>query len=103
MDNFYLSTIVATDLLKDGLIRLDYFVVILPEETTITIRTFVSREKPVVDTLIDIVPGALSGELEVYDLMGVVFNGNPYLRDGFFKPMDLVKQKSYPLRKDSKV
>lgn len=102
-ENFYLSTIVATDMLKEGLIRLDYFVVLLPEETTITVRTYVSRDQPVIDSIVDIVPGAFSGEMETYDLLGVVFNGNPYLRDGFFKPPDLAKQKIYPLRRDAKV
>jgi len=102
-DNLYVSTIVGTDLLKEGLIRLDYYVVFLPEEVTVVFRTFISRENPVIDSLIDIIPGVLSGECETHDLLGVVFKGNPYLKRGFFVPKDIVDSKEYPLRKDSKV
>jgi NADH:ubiquinone oxidoreductase subunit C len=53
--------------------------------------------------VIDIVPGALGGELEAYDLMGVTFEGNNRLRRGFLAPEDMVEKGIYPLRKDSGV
>lgn len=102
-ENFYLSTIVGTDLKDEGKIRLDYYVVILPEEETVVFRTYLPRDSPVIDSLIDIIPGALAGECETHDLLGVVFKGNPYLRRGFFVPEDIASSGEFPLRKDSKV
>lgn len=102
-EGFYISTIVGTDLKDENKIRLDYYVVLLPEEETIVIRTYLPRDLPVIDSLIDIVPGALAGECEIYDLLGVVFRGNPFLKRGFFTPSDIVERDKYPLRKDSGV
>ena len=103
VEGFYVSTIVGTDLMKDGKVRLDYYVVFLPEEETIVIRTFLPRENPEIDSLLDIIPGVLSGECETYDLLGVVFKGNPALKRGFFVPKDVYEKGIYPLRKDAKV
>lgn len=102
-ESFYLSTLVGTDLKDEGKVRLDYYVVILPEEETIVIRTYVPREHPEVDSIVDIVPGALAGERETHDLLGVVFRGNVFLKRGFFVPQDVVDKGVYPLRKDSGV
>ncbi|MEM4914186.1 MAG: NADH-quinone oxidoreductase subunit C [Desulfurococcaceae archaeon] len=100
---FYVSTLVGTDLPSENKIRLDYYVVLLPEEVTVVIRTFLGRENPVIDSLIDIIPGLLAGECETHDLLGVVFNGNPLLKRGFFVATDVAEQGKYPLRKDSGV
>ncbi len=98
-EGFYVSTIVGVDLKEEGLIRVDYFVVLLPEEETVVLRTAVPRDNPVLDSIVDIVPGALSGELETHDLLGVLFQGNPYLRRGFFVPSDVAEKGVYPLRR----
>lgn len=103
LEGFYLSTMVGTDLKDENKIRLDYYVVLLPEEETIVIRTYLPRDNPVIDSLIDIIPGTLPGECETYDLLGVVFRGNPFLKRGFFTPSDIVEGGKFPLRKDSGV
>ena len=100
---FYLATIVGTDMLKDKKIRLDYYVVVLPEEKTIVLRTFIDRENPEIDSILDLVPAALAPECEIHDLLGVVFRGNPALRRPFFVPEELVEKGIYPLRKDARV
>jgi len=102
-ESFYLSTIVGTDLKEENKVRLDYYVVLLPEEETIVIRTHIPRDSPEIDSIVDIVPGALAGECETNDLLGVVFRGNPFLRRGFFAPVDVASKNVYPLRKDSGV
>lgn len=102
-EGFYLSTIVGTDLENEGKIRLDYYIVLLPEGETIAIRTHVPRNAPEIDSIVDIVPGALAGECETHDLLGVVFRGNPSLKRGFFAPSDIAGNSIYPLRKDSGV
>ncbi|MEM0380241.1 MAG: NADH-quinone oxidoreductase subunit C [Desulfurococcaceae archaeon] len=102
-ENFYVSTIVGTDLISENKIRLDYYVVILPEEETVVFRTYLPRDNPVIDSIVDIVPGVLSSECETHDLLGVVFQGNQFLKRGFFVSKDIVDKKQYPLRKDVKV
>lgn len=102
-EGFYVSTIAGTDLAGEGKIRLDYYIVLLPEEETIVIRTFLPRDNPVIDSLVDLIPGVLSGECETHDLLGVVFKGNPFLKRGFFVLSDLAERNVYPLRKDSGV
>ncbi|ABN69133.1 NADH dehydrogenase (ubiquinone), 30 kDa subunit [Staphylothermus marinus F1] len=103
LENFYVSNIIATDFKDQGKIRLDYYVVLLPGEEVVVFRTFIPRDKPEIDTLLDMIPGVLNAEAEVYDLMGIVFRGNNTLRRGFFVPVDLVEKGIYPLRKDAEV
>ncbi|MEM4717986.1 MAG: NADH-quinone oxidoreductase subunit C [Desulfurococcaceae archaeon] len=103
LNGFYVATMVGTDLKDENKIRLDYYVVLLPEEETIVIRTYLPRDNPVIDSLIDIIPGILPGECETYDLLGVLFRGNPFLKRGFFVPSELVIEGKFPLRKDSGV
>lgn len=102
-EGLYISTLIGTDLKDEGKIRLDYYVVLLPEEETVVIRTFVPRDAPQIDSIIDILPGALPGECETHDLLGVIFRGNPFLKRGFFVTKDLADKGVFPLRKDSEV
>ena len=62
----------------------------------ITVRTFVNDPEPTVPTVVDLWAGANWLEREVWDLMGIRFEGHPDLRrivlpDAF---------QSHPLRKD---
>ena len=65
------------------------------------IRAEVPKENPKIQTIVDIIPGAALHELEVTDLMGVVFEGNPS------PPHFLLSENwpvgVYPLRKDVNV
>ena len=64
------------------------------------ICTEVPKENPKIQTIIDIIPGAALHELEVADLLGVVFEGNPSPRH--FLLSEYWPQGVYPLRKDVK-
>ncbi|MCS7111695.1 MAG: NADH-quinone oxidoreductase subunit C [Ignisphaera sp.] len=99
----YLSNIIGVDKVAEGVIELNYFIHVVPLGNTIVIRVTVPRDKPQVSSLIDVIPGALSGECEAYDLLGVEFIGNRYLRRGFFVPVDVASRGVFPLRKDAKV
>ncbi len=99
----YLSSISAVDLPKDGKIELNYIFWSIKHRAALVVRVPVSRENPVVPSISDIVPGATKSEVEVYDLMGVIFEGNSNLRRGFLVPEDVVAKGVYPLRKDSGV
>lgn len=54
------------------------------------------RETPVLPSITDLYPGAEFLEDEVYDLLGIRFNGHPNLRRIFMWD----EWKGYPLRKD---
>ncbi len=102
-DGVYLATIVGVDLPEENTIEVNYFIHLIPRGETIVLRTKTNRDDPRLPTLIDILPGALAGECETYDLLGVVFEGNPYLRRAFFVPQEVASQGIYPLRKDAAV
>ena len=65
------------------------------------VRAEVPRNNPKIQTIVDIIPGAALHELEVTDLMGIVFEGNPS------PPHFLLSENwpvgVYPLRKDVNV
>jgi Ni,Fe-hydrogenase III large subunit/NADH:ubiquinone oxidoreductase subunit C len=88
-----LSTITGVDLGDE--IELNYHMAC---EGTVTLKNRVPREKPVTQTITDIVPGANLYEREVFDLLGVVFEGHPNLQRLMLP--DSWPQGDYPLRKD---
>jgi formate hydrogenlyase subunit 5 len=67
---------------------------------TVTLKNRVSREKPVTQTITDILPGANLYEREVFDLLGVTFDGHPNL-ERLMLPENWPKGE-YPLRRDWK-
>jgi formate hydrogenlyase subunit 5 len=66
----------------------------------ITLKAEVPKEKPKIQTIIDIIPGATFHEMEVRDLLGVIFEGNPL--SGHFVLPENWPDGVYPLRKDFK-
>jgi Ni,Fe-hydrogenase III large subunit/NADH:ubiquinone oxidoreductase subunit C len=65
-----------------------------------TIKAEVPKENPKLQTIVDLHPGAAFHELEVADLLGVVFEGHP--TSGHFVLSENWPQGVYPLRKDVK-
>ncbi len=96
----YISTITPVDYLKDGVIEVNYELEILPLNVFLVVKTKIPRNKAEIDSLVDILPGAKVLEQEAYDLMGVMFKGNPYLRKPFLLPEEMANET--PLRKDWK-
>jgi NADH-quinone oxidoreductase subunit C len=76
--------------------ELNYHLVSIPNRTKIRLRTRVSGAEPVVDSVVPVWPGAGWLEREIFDLMGIRFNGHPDLRR-ILLPDDW---EGYPLRKD---
>lgn len=90
----YLSNETAVDY-KDYM-EIIYNLSRVPEGDTLTVKTKVTREQPEAPSMVEIWPGALWQEREIYDLLGIVFTNHPDLRrilleDDF---------EGYPLRKD---
>jgi formate hydrogenlyase subunit 5 len=95
VDDMELSTITGVDLGNE--IELNYHMAC---GGTVTLKNRVSREKPVTRTITDILPGANLYEREVFDLLGVTFEGHPNL-ERLMLPENWPKG-DYPLRRDWK-
>lgn len=69
------------------------------EDLVISLRTFLDREDPEIETIVHIIKGALNIEREIYELLGVRFKNHPDLKR--FLTDDMLDI-AYPLRKDAK-
>ena len=96
IEPFHISAISGLDC-KDY-IELIYHVWSLSFKVELSIRVKLPRDNPRIETISDIVPGAVLYEREVYDLLGVIFEGHPELRH-LVLPEDW-PEGTYPLRKD---
>ena len=94
-NNLGISAITGIDL--DKTIGLLYH--LRTSEGIITLKTEVQKNKPVISSITDIIPGANFHEREAADLFGVIFKDHPNLKRLVLPeswPKDL-----YPLRKDA--
>lgn len=71
------------------------------ESGIITIKVEVPKDKPQIKTISDLMPGAVFDEMEVTDLVGVVFEGHP--SPGRLVLPDNWPDDVFPLRKDAKL
>jgi NADH-quinone oxidoreductase subunit C len=76
--------------------ELNYQLVSIPRTARISLRTSVSAQHPVVDSLMPVWPGANWLEREVFDLFGIHFEGHSDLRR-LLLPEGFV---GFPLRRD---
>lgn len=76
--------------------ELNYHLVSIANKTKLRLRTRLSGADPAVDSLVPVWPGAGWMEREIYDLMGIRFNGHPDLRR-ILLPYDW---EGHPLRRD---
>ncbi|MHA1582747.1 MAG: NADH-quinone oxidoreductase subunit C [Candidatus Baldrarchaeia archaeon] len=95
---YHLSTISGVD--KGEKIELLYHLLEPKSKLSITIGTEIPKSNPKIGTVSDIFPSALVYEREVYDLLGVTFEGHPSLKR-LVLPEDW-PEGVYPLRKDWK-
>lgn len=76
--------------------ELNYHLVSIPNKTKLRLRARVSGADPTVDSMVPVWPGAGWLEREIFDLMGIRFNGHPDLRR-ILLPNDW---EGHPLRRD---
>lgn len=91
----HLSTITARDTGTDFEILYHFLV----DGILLTVRTTCPRNDPTVDSIVDVVPGAILYERELNDILGIVPKNHPDLRR-LVLPDDWTD--GYPLRKDWK-
>ncbi|MCM8772731.1 MAG: NADH-quinone oxidoreductase subunit C [Candidatus Omnitrophica bacterium] len=63
----------------------------------VSLRTFLDKEKPEIESLADIIPGIVWIEREIWELLGINFVGHPNLKH--FLLREDWPEKFYPLRK----
>ena len=76
--------------------EVSYHLVSIPKKLKIRLRTRVSGADPTVDSMVPVWPGAGWLEREIFDLMGIQFEGHPDLRR-ILLPADW---EGHPLRRD---
>lgn len=94
----WMNFMTAVDKMESGTMELVYQFYSFSNKTKLTVKTEVSRDLGVVDSVCGIYPTAEWHEREVYDLFGIIFKDHPDLRrimmpDGFT---------GHPMRKDYK-
>jgi NADH-quinone oxidoreductase subunit C len=67
------------------------------EGTVVSVRTYLDREKPEIESMTDIIPGISYIEREMKELLGINFTGHPGLTH--FLLRDDWEEGNYPLRK----
>jgi len=95
-----LSCITGVDWIDQSVIEVAYVFWVHPESRRCVIKISLPRDNPSVETISDLMPGATFHECEVYDLLGVRFEGNKWLRKPFLLPDNMAE--GFPLRKDWK-
>jgi NADH-quinone oxidoreductase subunit C len=94
----HLSTITGMDLGQNIGIIYHFW----HERNTIHVKTFVPKTKPVALSIVDIVPGAILYEMEIHDMLGVMFSGNPWMDRKLLLPDTWPADLPAPLLKSSK-
>jgi len=98
----HLTTITGTDLIDEGKMELIYHVI--PYEISgypiLCIKSKIPRDNPVAPSVTDLFNIALIYEREVYDLVGIKFEGHPNLGRIFLRKD--FPEGYHPLRKDFK-
>jgi NADH-quinone oxidoreductase subunit C len=72
------------------------------ENLKIQVKTTVSKAQPSTTSMVDIVPGAILYEMEIHDLFGIMFAGNPWINQKLLLPDTWPADLPPPLLKTSK-
>ena len=92
----YLSSVTGVDYLPEGKMEVVYHLYPTAGGPGLVLKAQVPREAPVVPSLVPLFPGAELQEREVWDLLGIRFDGHPDLRR-ILMPEDYT---DFPLRKE---
>ena len=93
-----LSTITGLDLGQ----RIGIIYHFWQNQDTLHVRTTVQKISPTAVSVIDIIPGAILYEMEIHDLFGVTFVGNPWMDKKLLLPDTWPNDLPPPLLKTSK-
>jgi len=72
------------------------------DRDTVHVKTFVPKTKPTALSIVDIIPGAILYEMEIHDMFGVTFEGNPWMDRKLLLPDTWPADLPPPLLKSTK-
>jgi NADH-quinone oxidoreductase subunit C len=96
LDFFFLADAAAVDYGPGVRFEVVYHLYSEKHPAWLRVRAHVSREDPRLPTVTELWEGAMFHEREMYDMMGIVFDGNRDLRRIYMSP----NYRSFPQRKD---
>jgi NADH:ubiquinone oxidoreductase subunit C len=94
---YHLSTITGMDLGDDIAILYHFW----QGTRFVEVKTSVPKSIPKIRSISDTIPAATLYEAEIQDLLGVIFEGSPYLGKRLLLPDDYPAEAPPPLRKDA--
>jgi len=94
----HLATMTGLDLGQNIGIVYHFF----QDENTINVKSTVPKTQPTALSIVDIIPGAILYEMEIHDLFGVTFTGNPWINQKLLLPDDWPADLAPPLLKTTK-
>jgi len=68
----------------------------------VQVKTLVPKTAPTTKSIVDIIPGAILYEMEIHDMLGVTFEGNPWMDRKLLLPDTWPADLPPPLLKSSK-
>ena len=72
------------------------------DKDTIYVRSIVPKAKSTAVSIVEVIPGAILYEMEIHDLFGVTFTGNPWINQKLLLPDNWPADLPPPLLKTSK-
>jgi NADH-quinone oxidoreductase subunit C len=69
---------------------------------TLHVKTLIPKTQPTAESIVDIIPGAILYEMEIHDMLGVTFSGNPWMDKKLLLPDTWPADLPPPLLKTSK-
>jgi len=72
------------------------------EDQKIQVKTTLPKNQPTTVSIVEIVPGAILYEMEIHDLFGITFTGNPWINLKLLLPDNWPADLPPPLLKSSK-
>ena len=92
----HLSDVTGVDYMADGEFEIVYHLWSHTEKARAILKVRITRESPVIESAIDLWPGAQIHEREAHELFGISFGGNPNLSPLFLEDWTEIP----PFRKD---
>jgi NADH:ubiquinone oxidoreductase subunit C len=96
LDFFFLADAAAVDYGPGERFEVVYHLISFKHPAWLRVRAHVDRDDPRIPTITHLWEGAMFHEREMYDMMGIVFEGNRDLRRIYMSP----DYKSFPQRRD---
>lgn len=72
------------------------------ERDWVHVKILVPKTTPTIKSIVDIVPGAILYEMEIHDMLGLTFEGNPWINQKLLLPDTWPADLPPPLLKSSK-